>query len=83
MSSFKHGSTIEIVDAATGFASIYHQTALLGLAKSNRLFKTSLTMWAFQSVRVKMLGQPGGTCLSIHEFYDWKVHAPILQNHLF
>ncbi|MCZ7549505.1 MAG: hypothetical protein M5U11_10225 [Anaerolineales bacterium] len=56
VSSFKRSSAVEIVDATTGFAPIYNQTALFGLTKSSRLLKTSFTMWAFQSIGMKMLG---------------------------
>jgi len=75
VSAFKHGATVKIVNASAIPAPIHIQVAPFRLPKPNRLINTSLTMWTFQPIWMKIFLQPLSAGFPIHEFCDWKIHV--------
>jgi len=66
MPALKYRAAVQVVNAATRFATIYIQVASFRSPKPVRLFCACLAMWAFQPGWMKIPIQPFNTCFSIH-----------------
>jgi len=74
--------SLQIVNPFTIPATIDIQVAALGLAKEQCTLVACSTVRAFQPVWMEVVFYPLDTRLTIHQVYDWEIHAPYFTQSL-